>query len=192
MVCCYQFEKIYLKNALNRLTDDKLRKYNTSDNLINWQPVVSSTSYDDLCFKFVEGLEFRNISPFSSKVVTDQATFTDSVIDDSLVIETKQLKRKVNDDPQSVREIVDGTLFLDEKSSAFDYNTCGYHSTFLIQPSYNNVKRLTTSYSHSSYFLNNNNNKETVTYENEFGNSFTDIRKKDASNFSLKINRRYE
>ena len=156
-----------MKNALNRLTDDKL-KYNTSDNLINWQPVVSSTSYDDLCFKFVEGLEFRNISPFASKVVTDQATFTDSVIDDSLVIETKQLKRKVNDDPQSVREIVDGTLFLDEKSSAFDYNTYGYHSTFLIQPSYNNVKRLTTSYSHSSYFLNNNNNKETVTYENEF------------------------
>ena len=92
----------------------------SSDNLINWQPVVSSTSYDDLCFKFVEGLEFRNISPFASKVVTDQATFTDSVIDDSLVIETKQLKRKVNDDPQSVREIVDGTLFLDEKSSAFD------------------------------------------------------------------------
>ena len=176
-------KKIYLKNALNRLTDDKL-KYNTSDNLINWQPVVSSTSYDDLCFKFVEGLEFRNISPFSSKVVTDQATFTDSVIDDSLVIETKQLKRKVNDDPQSVREIVDGTLFLDEKSSAFDYNTYGYHSTFLIQPSYNNIKRLTTSYSHSSYFLNNNNNKETVTYENEFGNSFTKISTKDASNFS--------
>tara|TARA_B100001094_G_C18052827_1_gene730938 strand:- start:125 stop:1141 length:1017 start_codon:yes stop_codon:yes gene_type:complete len=32
--------------------------------------------------------------------------------------------------------------------------------------------------------LNNNNNKETVTYENEFGNSFTKISTKDASNFS--------
>ena len=31
---------------------------------------------------------------------------------------------------------------------------------------------------------NNNNNKETVTYENEFGNSFTKISTKDASNFS--------
>ncbi len=176
-------KKIYLKNALNRLSDDKL-KFDASDNLINWQPVVSATTYDDLCFKFIEGLEFKNISPFASKVVTNQATFTDSVIDDSLLIETKQVKRRFNDDPQSVREIVDDKLYLDSKSSSFDYNTYGYHSTFLIQPSFNEIKRLTTSYSHSSYMLNNNNNKETVTYENEFGNSFTKISTKDASNFS--------
>ena len=100
------------------------------------------------------------------------------------MIETKQVKRRFNDDPQSVREIVDDKLYLDSKSSSFDYNTYGYHSTFLIQPSFNEIKRLTTSYSHSSYMLNNNNNKETVTYENEFGNSFTKISTKDASNFS--------
>ena len=176
-------KKIYLKNALNRLTDDKL-KFDTSDNLINWQPVVSSATYDDLCFKFIEGLEFKNISPFASKVVTDQATFTDSVIDDSLLVKTKEVARRIQSDPLSVREIVDGFQYLDKKSSAYDYNTFGYHSTFLIQPSFNNVKRLTTSYSHSSYFLNNDNKKETVTYENEFGNSFTKVSTKDASNFS--------
>lgn len=176
-------KKIYLKRALDRLTDDNL-KFNSSDNLINWQPVISTRTHSDLCFKFVEDVKFLNISPFSSKVITDQVTFNDSVIDDSLFVEPKIVKKRIPSDPTSIREIVDDTIYLDTKSSAFNYNTTGYHSTFLIQPSCNDIKKLTTSYAHTSYFLNNKNNSETVTFENEFGNSFTKVSTKDASNFS--------
>jgi hypothetical protein len=165
------------------LSDDKL-KFNSSDNLINWQPVISTRTHSDLCFKFIEDVKFLNISPFASKVITEQTTYNDSVIDDSLLVEPKVISKRIPSDPTSAREIVDGTLYLDKKSSSFNYNTTGYHSTFLIQPSCNDIKKLTTSYAHTSYFLNNNNNSQTVTFENEFGNSFTKVSTKDASNFS--------
>ena len=175
-------KKIYLKHALNRLTDDTL-KYDTSDNLFNWEPVVSSISFNDNCFKFVEGLELKKISPFADNVVTEQTTYSNSVIDDTLLISPKVVSERFENDPQSIREII-GNTFLDRISSSFNYNTYGYHSTFLIQPTFNNIKKLTTSYAHSSYFLNNNGNSEVVTFENEFGNSFTKVSTKDSSAFS--------
>ena len=175
-------KKIYLKNALNRLTDDTL-KYDTSDNLFDWQPVVSSINFNDNCFKFIEGLELKKISPFAEKVVTEQTTFSNSVIDDTLLISPKIIRQRFENDTQSIREII-GNTYLDNISSSFNYNTYGYHSTFLIQPTFNNIKRLTTSYAHSSYLLNNNGNSEVVSFENEFGNSFTKVSTKDSSTFS--------
>ena len=174
-------KKIYIKNAESRELDNRL-KYNTSDNIINWQPIFRTDTSVDNCFKFIEGLEFKNISPFSDRVITQNTTYHNSVIDDSLLIRHKSVTLNDINNENSAREIVNGE-FIDNVSSSFDYNIYGYQSMLMIQPTLTDVKKLTTSYSHILYMNNNEGNTGSVLFENEFGNSFTKDSTKNSSDF---------
>ena len=67
MVYSFKFKKYTLPSAVTGNSNDNL-KYSTSDNLIDWQPVIASSKSADICFKFIEDLQFVYISPFSIKV----------------------------------------------------------------------------------------------------------------------------
>ena len=174
-------KKIYIKKAENRIQDNNL-KYNSSDNIITWQPVYTTQQNADTCFKFLEGLEFKNISPFADNVIDDEKEYFESVIDDSLMLRYKTVQLISSNNPNSAREFI-GSVALDSISSSFNYNIYGYQSMFMIQPTLTLNKKLTTSYSHIHYINNNNGTKRNVLYENEFGNSFTKDTTKDSSEF---------
>ena len=174
-------KKIYIKKAENRQLDNDL-KYDQSDNITSWQPVFTNQQAADTCFKFLEGLEFKNISPFADNVVDEEKEYFESVIDDSLTLRYKTVQLLTPTNPDSAREFV-GTVALDRTSSSFHYNVYGYQSMFMIQPTLTLNKKLTTSYSHVQYINNNNGTTRNVLYENEFGNSFTKDATKDSSEF---------
>ena len=174
-------KKIYIKKAQNRQLDNEL-KYNQSDNITSWEPVFTNQQAADTCFKFLEGLEFKNISPFTDNVVDEEKEYFESVIDDSLMLRYKTVQLLSPTNPDSARELV-GLTVLDRTSSSFNYNIYGYQSMFMIQPTLTLNKKLTTSYSHIHYINSNNGTKRNVLYENEFGNSFTKDATKDSSEF---------
>tara|TARA_Y200000002_G_C22686107_1_gene666049 strand:- start:3971 stop:5614 length:1644 start_codon:yes stop_codon:yes gene_type:complete len=174
-------KKIYIKKAESRSLDNDL-KYSNSDNITSWQPVYTTQQSADTCFKFLEGLEFKNITPFADNVVDDEKEYFESVIDDSLTLNYKTVQLISPANPNSAREFV-GSTALDLTSSSFNYNIYGYQSMFMIQPTLTLDKKLTTSYSHIHYINSNNGTKRNVLYENEFGNSFTKDTTKDSSEF---------
>ena len=178
-------KKIYIKNAENRSSDNDL-KYSTSDNTINWQPIHRTSTATDICFKFIEGLEFKNISPFSGTVVDETTTYDKSVIDDTLIIRHKSVALVDSSDLNSAREQVNNE-FIDSVSSSYDYNIYGYQSMLMIQPTLSDTKRLTTSYSHVLYMNNTDGNTDSILFENEFGNSFTKDSTKDSSEFMTSV-----
>jgi hypothetical protein len=165
-------KKIYISSATDHLVNDNL-KYSTSDNLINWQPVIETSSYSEICFKFIEELQFVHISPFSGQVIDETTTYTNSVIDDSLVFRPKTVGYQIEGDESSVNEVVRGNMFIDRTSSSFPYNIYGYHASILIQPTLDNTKKMTTSYAHTIYVTNEDRTTVTATLEKEFGNSFS-------------------
>ena len=175
-------KKIYISPAEDNQTPDNL-KYSTSDNLINWQPVISSPESTEICFKFIENLKFVNISPFSKKIIDENTEYQNSVIDDSLEFSFKNTAYKIEDDDNSVCEIVGQNLYIDDLSSSFGYNIYGYQANILIQPSLDNNKKLATSYAHSSYNSYDDTNQNYF-FNNEFGNSFSSDLNQNMVNFS--------
>ena len=133
-------KKIYIKKAQNRQLDNEL-KYNQSDNITSWEPVFTNQQAADTCFKFLEGLEFKNISPFADNVVDEEKEYFESVIDDSLTLRYKTVQLLTPTNPDSAREFV-GTVALDRTSSSFHYNIYGYQSMFMIQPTLTLNKKL--------------------------------------------------
>ena len=174
-------KKIYIKKAENRQLDNDL-KYNQSDNITSWEPVFTNQQAADTCFKFFEGFEFKNISPFTDNVVDEEKEYFESVIDDSLVFTRYKTVQLLSPTNQIQQEDEVGLTVLDELHQ-FNYNIYGYQSMFMIQPTLTLNKKLTTSRSHIHYIDSNNGTKRNVLYENEFGNSFTKDATKDSSEF---------
>lgn len=167
--------------------DTKLSlEYGSSDNNILWEPTIGSDETSECIIKLMDGVKFKMISPFAEKIVDSSQTYNDSIIDNSIEITTKNVKKMKDYDENSRREYVGKDIFLGLNSSKLDYNNFLYFNTLLIQPSNENTKKLTTSYGHSGILLDHisSDNHDITTNELLLGNSFTKTLTKDEFNFN--------
>ena len=110
--------------------------------------------------------------------------YDNSVIIDSLIFRPKNIAYKIEGDESTLSEVINDTVFIDRQSSSFHYNVYGYQANLLIQPTLDNTKKMTTSYSHALYSTNEDRPNYTTIFENEFGNSFTKELNKNTDYFS--------
>ncbi len=161
-------------------------EYGSTDNNIIWEPTIGSDETCECIMKLVDGIKFKVISPFENKITDTNQTYDNSIINDSIEIITKKIKKKYDYDEKSRREYVGNDIFLGLNSSILDYNNFIYFNTLFIQPSNESNKKMTSSYGHSSILLDHINTGNHEISSNEFllGNSFTKQLTKDSYNFN--------